>query len=41
MNRVICPVLIGREPEVAELEEALLATNRGDGQIVGAYRLVG
>ena len=34
MDRVVCPVLIGREPEVAELEDALLAANRGDGQIV-------
>jgi class 3 adenylate cyclase len=34
MERVVCPVLIGREPELTELEDALLAANRGDGQIV-------
>jgi class 3 adenylate cyclase len=34
MDRVICPVLVGRESEVTELEDALLAANRGDGQIV-------
>ncbi|HSS95091.1 MAG TPA: AAA family ATPase, partial [Candidatus Dormibacteraeota bacterium] len=34
MERVVCPVLVGREPEVSELEDALLAANRGDGQIV-------
>ena len=34
MDRVVCPVLVGREPEVTELEDALLAANRGDGQIV-------
>ena len=34
MDRVVCPVLIGREPEVTALEDALLAANRGDGQIV-------
>ena len=34
MERVVCPVLIGREGELSELEDALLAANRGDGQIV-------
>src|SRR5256885_16276418 len=34
MQRVVCPVLIGREAELSELEDALLAANRGDGQIV-------
>src|ERR1700716_488310 len=34
MDRVFCPVLVGREREVTELEDALLAANRGDGQIV-------
>ena len=34
MERVVCPVLIGREAELSELEDALLAANRGDGQIV-------
>src|SRR5438105_8207900 len=34
MERVVCPVLIGREIELTELEDALLAANRGDGQIV-------
>jgi class 3 adenylate cyclase len=34
MDRVVCPVLIGRETEVTQLEDALLASNRGDGQIV-------
>ena len=31
MERVVCPVLIGREVELTELEDALLAANRGDG----------
>jgi hypothetical protein len=34
MDRVVCPVLVGREREVTELEDALLAANRGEGQIV-------
>jgi predicted ATPase len=33
MERALCPVLIGREPELTELEDALLAANRGEGQI--------
>src|SRR5207302_7759083 len=34
MDRVVCSVLIGREIVLTELEDALLAANRGDGQIV-------
>jgi class 3 adenylate cyclase len=34
MDRVVCPILVGREPEVTALEDALLAANRGEGQIV-------
>src|SRR3989442_12296631 len=34
MERVVCPVLIGREIELTELEDALLAAHRGEGQIV-------
>jgi class 3 adenylate cyclase len=34
MERALCPVLIGREPEQTALEDALLAANRGNGQIV-------
>ncbi|HYM67268.1 MAG TPA: AAA family ATPase, partial [Patescibacteria group bacterium] len=34
MERVVCPVLVGRELELTDLEDALLAANRGEGQIV-------
>ena len=34
MQRALCPVLIGREKELSELEDALLAANRGEGQVV-------
>ena len=34
MERALCPVLIGREDELSELEDALLAANRGEGQVV-------
>ena len=34
MERALCPVLIGREEELSELEDALLAANRGEGQVV-------
>jgi len=34
VERALCPVLIGREPELNTLEDALLSANRGDGQIV-------
>ncbi len=34
MQRVLCPVLIGREQELGALEDALLGANRGQGQVV-------
>ena len=34
MERALCPVLVGRESELSALEDALLAANRGEGQIV-------
>jgi len=34
VERALCPVLVGREPELNTLEDALLSANRGDGQIV-------
>src|SRR6202171_4914689 len=34
MDRVVCPILVGREPAVTALEDALLAAHRGEGQIV-------
>jgi class 3 adenylate cyclase len=34
MQRVLSPVLIGRERELSILEDALLAANRGQGQVV-------
>jgi len=34
MERALCPVLIGREEELSDLEDALLAANRGVGQVV-------
>jgi len=34
VERALCPVLVGRESELGALEDALLAANRGDGQIV-------
>jgi len=34
IERALCPVLIGREPQLTLLEDALLAANRGQGQIV-------
>src|ERR1700694_4312975 len=33
MQRVLCPVLIGREHELSILEDALLEANRGHGQV--------
>jgi len=36
IERALCPVLIGREPQLTLLEDALLAANRGQGQIVTA-----
>lgn len=32
--RALCPVLVGREGELIELEDALLATARGEGRVV-------
>ena len=34
MERALCPVLIGREDELSQLEDALLSANRGEGQVV-------
>ncbi|HET7428806.1 MAG TPA: AAA family ATPase [Gaiellales bacterium] len=34
MDRVLCQVLVGREQELFQLEDALLAAHRGDGRFV-------
>jgi class 3 adenylate cyclase len=34
MERVLCPILIGRDAELSQLEDALLSANRGEGQVV-------
>ena len=34
IGRVLSPVLVGRQHELSELEDALLAANRGDGRLV-------
>jgi predicted ATPase len=34
VSRVLSPVLVGRQDELSELEDALLAANRGDGRFV-------
>ena len=34
LQRVLSPVLVGRQGELSELEDALLAANRGDGRFV-------
>jgi MoxR-like ATPase len=34
VERALCPVLVGREAQLSQIEDALLAANRGDGQIV-------
>jgi class 3 adenylate cyclase len=34
MERALCPVLVGRERELDLLEDALIASNRGRGQVV-------
>ena len=34
MERALCPVLVGREDELSELEDALLSANRGEGQVI-------
>src|SRR5512133_2606242 len=33
-QRVLAPVLVGRQEELSELEDALLSVNRGDGRFV-------
>jgi predicted ATPase len=33
-ERVLCPILIGREEELSGLEDALLSANRAEGQVV-------
>ena len=34
VSRVLSPVLVGRQDELSQLEDALLAANRGDGRFV-------
>jgi class 3 adenylate cyclase len=34
LDRVLSPVLVGRQEELSQLEDALLSTNRGDGRFV-------
>jgi class 3 adenylate cyclase len=34
LDRVLSPVLVGRQDELSELEDALLSVNRGDGRFV-------
>ena len=34
LDRALCPVLVGRGDQLEALEDALLASNRGDGQVV-------
>ncbi|HET6643065.1 MAG TPA: ATP-binding protein, partial [Gaiellaceae bacterium] len=34
MQRVLSPVLVGRQEELSQLEDALLSANRGDGRFV-------
>jgi predicted ATPase len=34
MERVLCPILIGRDEELSRLEDALLSANNGEGQVV-------
>jgi predicted ATPase len=34
IDRALCPVLVGRDAELGELEDALLAARRGDGSVV-------
>jgi class 3 adenylate cyclase/predicted negative regulator of RcsB-dependent stress response len=34
ISRVLSPVLVGRQHELSELEDALLSANRGDGRLV-------
>jgi predicted ATPase len=34
MERVLCPILIGRGEELSKLGDVLLSANRGEGQVV-------
>jgi class 3 adenylate cyclase len=34
IERALCPVLIGRDEQLSQLEDALLAAHRGEGQVV-------
>ena len=34
LQRVLSPVLVGRQEELSQLEDALLSVNRGDGRFV-------
>lgn len=34
LQRVLSPVLVGRQEELFQLEDALLSANRGDGRFV-------
>ena len=34
LSRVLCPTLVGRDPEISTLEDALLSALRGDGGVV-------
>jgi hypothetical protein len=34
LQRVLSPVLVGRQQELSQLEDALLSVNRGDGRFV-------
>src|SRR5690349_9555028 len=34
LSRVLCPTLVGRDPELSTLEDALLSALRGDGGVV-------
>lgn len=34
IERALCPVLIGRDDQLSQLEDALLAAHRGEGQVV-------
>jgi predicted ATPase len=34
LDRALCPVLVGRADQLEALEDALLASNRGEGQVV-------
>jgi predicted ATPase len=34
LDRVLSPVLVGRQDELSQLEDALLSANRGDGRFL-------